>query len=123
MSNYTPLALRRVIGANYDTDLDDIRSAKEAMRDIGFYETPSYGITPYGDDGLIDSIKRYQRARNLHVDGVMKPSGETERDLNRTLGELRTAAKSPTYRCVECGGPHGGAFGKLCWWCWLKLNS
>ncbi|MDO4997692.1 MAG: hypothetical protein Q4E16_03505 [Neisseria sp.] len=32
------------------------------------------------------------------------------------------SATSPVYKCIECGGYHGGAFGDLCWWCYLKAE-
>tara|TARA_R110000868_G_scaffold11099_1_gene54433 strand:- start:2275 stop:2646 length:372 start_codon:yes stop_codon:yes gene_type:complete len=123
MAKFKPLSLRKAIGSTYNTDFDDIRNIKEALREVGLYEAPNHGITPYGDEPLFNSIRRYQGVNRLQVDGVAKPDGETQRELNRTLEELRVAAKSPIYRCIDCGGPHGGAYGSYCWWCYLKLNS
>ena len=31
--------------------------------------------------------------------------------------------KRPTFRCHECGGPHGGCYGNLCQFCYFKKNG
>jgi hypothetical protein len=36
---------------------------------------------------------------------------------------LWMAGKPPTYWCTICGGPHGGLFGDVCYWCWLKYRK
>lgn len=117
------LRLKSAISRSHNTEPEDILSTKWALNRVGFYNVPEWGMTSIGDENLISGIRNYQKVRGLSVDSTMKPGGETESDLNRTLKELELAAQSPTQRCVKCGAPHGGAFGKLCWWCWLKLNS
>ena len=32
-------------------------------------------------------------------------------------------AKSPTFKCVKCGGPHGGLHGDYCQWCAYKYKT
>jgi hypothetical protein len=117
------LRLKSNISRNHNTEPDDILSTKWALNRVGSYDVPEWGMTSFGDENLFSGIRKYQKVRGLSVDGIMNPNGETERDLNRTLNELELAAQSPTQRCVKCGEPHGGAFGKFCWWCWLKMNS
>ena len=117
------LRLKSAISRTHNTEPEDILGTKWALNRVGFYNVPEWGMNSLGDENLISGIRNYQKVRGLSVDSTMKPGGETERDLNRTLKELELAAQSPTQRCVKCGAPHGGAFGKFCWWCWLKLNS
>ena len=65
-------------------EVDTIQT-KRALRTLGYYSTPTYGITPYPDESMFDGIKSYQRANRLKTDGVMKPGGETERSMNQRL--------------------------------------
>ncbi len=66
-------------------DERDTLSTKSALRSLGYYQPPSYGITPYPDVQLFDGIQAYQRKNKLRVDGVMKPGGETESMMNQHL--------------------------------------
>lgn len=97
--------LKSTIDASTRTDGDDVRAVKSALNGIGYYNSPEWGITDYPDTELFDSIERFQTDHGLKQDRLMKPGGETEREL---------AARSPTYWCTKCGGPHGGVFGPIC---------
>lgn len=66
-----------------NVDQDDTIKTKLALRALGYYKAPDYGITPYPDEKMFEGIGLYQQANNLRVDGVMKPGGETERSMNR----------------------------------------
>ncbi len=104
----------------------DVLTIKRALGEIGFYDTPSQGITPFPDEEMFSAIKRYQRVRGLTVDGIIKPGGETEEDLNRVLEDpedSEISGRSPIIRCPECGAPHGGSKGKLCPQCTEKKNA
>lgn len=100
-----PYRLKSSIDASMRTDGDDVRAVKSALNDIGYYKSPEWGITDYPDTELFDSIERFQSDHGLKRDRVMKPGGETELEL---------AARSPTYRCIICGAPHGGSRWPLC---------
>lgn len=108
--------LKSSVGADRETDLDDIWILKKDLSVSGHYKEPEYGMTPYPDQALFDAIKDYQRQNGLQADGVMLPDGETERHMLDNL-----AAKSPTMWCKHCGGPHAGLHSpKVCWQCWDK---
>lgn len=70
--------LNHPIAENVTTRPQDVLAAKRALNDLGFYEPPEWGITPYPDHDLIDAVQNFQQANGLRVDGVMKPGGETE---------------------------------------------
>jgi len=82
-----------------------IRAVKSALDGLGYYEKPDWGISPYPDPAMFDAIERFQSDHDLKRDRILKPGGETEREL---------AAKSPTIWCPKCGAPHGGVAGRLC---------
>lgn len=83
------LKLKSPIGRSYNTNSKDVLNAKRALRDLGYYEEPKHGITPYPDTSLIHGIEDFQRDRGLRLDGVMKPGGETLQTLN---AEVRGAS-------------------------------
>jgi len=101
--------LKSAVSADRETDLDDVWVLKKNLKDNGYYSEPEYGMTPYPDKPLFDAIKHYQTEQGLKIDGVMFPDGETERHMLKNL-----AAKSPTYWCVHCGGPHGACIRHQC---------
>ena len=82
MFDIDPLLLKRPLSPTPDTDPDDVLAAKSAFKQLGYYETPSYGLTPYPDQTLFDGIRSYQKDKGLTVDGYMLPAGETEKSLN-----------------------------------------
>lgn len=79
------LRLRSTIGRSYDVDPDDTRETKTALRDLGYFETPSFGITPYPDAPMFEGIEDFQEDFDLRKDGLMKPDGETERKVNEVI--------------------------------------
>lgn len=88
---------------------------KKALWKAGYYELPTYGLTPYPDEAIFSSIKAYQKDSGLKVDGIIKPNGETIKSLNKDEEDDEDpGVRSPTMRCPECGGPHGGSKGDLC---------
>ncbi len=101
-----------------DTNFEDVVNIKKVLRQIGYYETPTYGITEFPDERMYSALERFQREKNLKIDGVVIPGGETEDALNK---ELKVSAKSPIIRCTVCGGPHGGSKGDLCPSCDAKM--
>ena len=110
--------LKRGVGLGYDADLDDVWMLKHALRQDGYYTDTSDGLTPFPDDGLFEAIKKFQSRKGLQVDGVVKPGGETERNLRQ---QLLSVAK---FRCILCGAWHGGLYSPhICWQCWKKAAS
>jgi hypothetical protein len=74
-------ALNTLLARISPADEDDVFNTKTLLNRIGYYDAPSYGITPYPDGRLFQSIARFQKDHDLTVDGWMKPGGETERAL------------------------------------------
>lgn len=104
-------------GANFS---DDVIQTKKHLNTLGYYNVPEYGLTEYPDKDLFRAIKSYQKDKNLTVDGKIFPDGETQKSLNTDIDNQDIAVRSPVYWCIECGAPHGGAFGDICWDCHLK---
>jgi hypothetical protein len=82
--------LREPLRADASVNLDDALDAKKALRRLGDFETPEYGLTPYPDRPLFDAVRRFQRREGLVEDGIMNPGGPTEAALSRKLAALNT---------------------------------
>lgn len=100
--------LKSAIDENASADGDDVLAVKSALDGLGYYKKPEWGITPYVDNAMFDAIERFQTDHGLKRDRIIKPGGPTEKKL---------AARSPTFRCIRCGGPHGGVYGPICHKC------
>lgn len=105
--------LKSTIGRSYNTKESDVLAVKTGLSSIGYYETPTWGMSPWPDQELFSGIEKFQSDNDLEIDGIIKPGGPTE---------IKLAAKSPTYKCPKCGAFHGGVAGKLCPDC-AKKNS
>ena len=77
--------LRNIIGREYGIGEDDTLSMKGVLRQLGHYETPDYGMTPYPDERMFQGIRGFQKAKGLLVDGVVEPNGPTARALGEAL--------------------------------------
>ncbi|MFC3675439.1 peptidoglycan-binding protein [Ferrovibrio xuzhouensis] len=108
--------MRTELGPDRPAEPDDVWSLKQTLNLNGYYPIPDYGLTPFPDQPLFDGIRRYQQDNSLNVDGIMKPGGETETHMLANLD-----VRAPTFRCINCGAWHGGAYGLLCPDCWKKL--
>ena len=51
--------LKQTLASNSAADPDDTLKTKRALGSLGYYATPSYGITEYPDEGLFDGIKTF----------------------------------------------------------------
>lgn len=81
--------LNHAIADNVTTEPEDVLAAKHFLHDMGFYQPPEWGMTPYPDHTLIDSIRDFQAFNGLRVDGVMKPGGETEETIRQAHSVAR----------------------------------
>ncbi len=100
---------------------NDVLEIKNALYELGYYEIPSYGLTPYADKQMFSAIRKFQMDNHLVVDGVINPDGETIDTINQRQNmRLIPVGKSPIQRCPECGAPHGGSKGDLCPQCDVK---
>jgi hypothetical protein len=77
--------LLRPVGNGRDNRQEDVLGVKRAMRTLGRYVEPGYGMTGYIDRPLDQSIRNYQTDRGVRVDGYLSPGGETERELYTDL--------------------------------------
>ena len=93
MHDFDELQLNRPLSTTSEADPEDVLSAKSAFNQLGYYETPSYGLTPYSDQQLFDGIQAYQKDNGLTVDSYMLPKGETEQSVNKSLAFGRTDRK------------------------------
>ncbi len=71
--------------------MDDTLRAKKTFGGLGYYKTPSYGLTKYPDEPLFKGIESFQKDHGLRKDGVMKPGGETANKLGKALGQQKSA--------------------------------
>lgn len=60
-------------------DWKDLNNTRDTFRDLGLYNEDEDG--PMLDVPLIKTIKDFQKAGGLIVDGIMNPNGETENAL------------------------------------------
>jgi peptidoglycan hydrolase-like protein with peptidoglycan-binding domain len=88
--------LKGAVGGDMSVDLDDTLGTKKALRTLGHFQTPSYGLTEYPDQAMIDGLKSFQRANDLRVDGVMHPDGPTHRKLTLALTQPRSEPAAPS---------------------------
>ncbi len=90
-----PLYLKEEIGSDRPVDEEDTIALKKALKQIGRYREPSYGITPYPDEPMFKAINDIQKEKGLIRDGMMKPGGETQDAINVELA--RTGGSGGRY--------------------------
>lgn len=73
--------LNQSLSASSAVHPEDVVGVKTRLQREGYYDIPSYGLTPYPDSRLFEGIRKFQRDNGLAVDGVMNPGGETEQAL------------------------------------------
>jgi hypothetical protein len=64
-----------------NADGDDVLAVKSTLDGLGYYKKPKPGITPYVDRAMFDAIERFKTDHGRKRDRIMKPGGETEREL------------------------------------------
>jgi hypothetical protein len=79
--NIQKFQLNQTLASNSPANPDDVINVKQQLRRNGYYDEPSYGMTPYPDKNLFDGIKKFQKDNWLAVDGIMNPDGETIRAM------------------------------------------
>lgn len=84
MDNFLKLK-KEVSETTADIDGDDVLSVKKNLENLGYYKKPEWGMTKFGDNQMFDGIRTFQKEKQLKVDGIMKPAGETERKINEML--------------------------------------
>lgn len=97
----SPFKLNATLGRDYNADLGDTLRIKNALKKIGLFETPSYGMTEFPDEPLFKAIERFQERHGLKQDGVIKPDEETATKLGQVLAENKNRK---TYRVPNALG-------------------
>lgn len=111
----SPFRLNSTIGRSYQVDPNDTSNTKIALRELGYFETPSFGITPYPDSAMFQGIEEFQDDFDLRKDGLINPKGETEQKLNEIIDLKKTPltpSVSSEHRMVMpqlSGSPKGNA--------------
>ena len=82
-----PFQIKKTPGRSYNVDLGDVGRVKEALQTLGYYATPSYGMTQYPDEAMFRGIERFQEHHGLTKDGIMKPGGPTANRLGLVLAD------------------------------------
>lgn len=80
-------SLKSSLASNANVDLDDAMKTKLALQRLGYYKTPSYGMTPYPDQPLFDGVSALQRDKGLRSTGEMRPGDDTEKAIRVALSE------------------------------------
>lgn len=93
--NVKKLALRSRVKPLEANNRDDINQVRDVMQELGYYRGAP--VDHYDrfmmDKPLESSIRKYQKDRNLEVDGMLNPDGETQRSINNDLEERQNKKK------------------------------
>ena len=81
-----PFRLNEMLTRIGRADPQDMINAKKVLKDLGYYETPDYGMTEYPDTPPFDGVTQLQTGLRLRPDGVMKPDGPTDRRPTPSAG-------------------------------------
>ncbi|MBO6518697.1 MAG: peptidoglycan-binding protein [Rhodospirillales bacterium] len=90
---FNPLKLAGRIDRAAQVHEDDTLQTKAALKALGYYKTPTFGMTSWPDEQMFEGIQAFQKAHNLKVDGVMKRGGETEQSMNIRLAGSQAAER------------------------------
>ena len=78
--------LRGPVAPNVTADAKDVIGTKLALSGLGYYRRPSNGkFGGWVDAGMFDAIRDFQRDNGLDADGMMRPGGPTEAEIDRRL--------------------------------------
>ncbi len=94
MFSFSPLRIKGHVAGSARVGPEDTLSTKKALHDLGYYDIPDYGMTPFPDQPMFDGIAEVQKKNDLFHDRAMSPGGETETAINRELGQRAHEAAS-----------------------------
>lgn len=95
------MKLSRRIASDTSVSEDETQSIKTALAQMGLYEIPSYGLTPYPDQAMFDGITKLQNRLGLETTGSMRPGGIEELVINDTLSYRSSAGASASTGSVH----------------------
>jgi len=78
--------LKGPVAPNVTADAKDVVSTKAVLSSLGYYRRPPNGrFSGWVDTGMFNAIRNFQLDTGLDADGVMRPGGPTEAEVNRQL--------------------------------------
>ena len=77
------------VSSSYSSPLDTAK-VKYGLNQTGYYDGDASTIP---DQKMIDGVKKFQKDNNLHIDGMLKPEGETITTMNSKLKDFYTTKK------------------------------
>jgi hypothetical protein len=106
-----PFQLRRAVGPDQTNSPFDVLTVKDGLARLGAYSLGRTGLSHEPTEALFDAIRFHQDGRQLKVDGIINPGGETAQDIGKLLQPV--GSRSAVSRCVAagCGTPHGNLYG------------
>jgi hypothetical protein len=81
------MQLSRRVGRDIAVGEADTTAIKAGLQRLGFYEEPSYGMTPYPDDRMFEGLKALQARMGLEATGTIRPGGPEEAALSNALAD------------------------------------
>lgn len=93
----TRFNIKSLLASNTNVDPDDSIKTKEALRRLGYYNTPSYGMTPYPDRELFTAVADLQRDSGIPPTGEMRPGDDTEKAVRAALDAPSSDEKKGKY--------------------------
>ena len=81
----TNFSVKSLLASNTNVDLDDSMKTKLALRRLGYYKTPSYGMTSYPDAQLFVAVGDLQADKGMRRTGEIRPGDDTEKAI-RSIG-------------------------------------
>ena len=106
MLDFPALPINKTLSMSSRADEDDVVLTKHVLSQVGHFDAGKHGLTPFPDAPLFDGIRAFQKANKLHVDGVMRPAGETASTLGDAFArqlylDVAGRAKSPNHEAKE----------------------
>lgn len=102
----TVLGLTDEVGPQGKNKPHDVFSTRQALLWAGYPSRDSV----LDSDALVNAIMGFQRAAGLQIDGFLRPHGETEKALNKTLADRVRSLQQQT---PPDNGKSGDSEGKL----------
>lgn len=86
MLDFPALPINKTLSTSSRADATDVVLTKHVLSRLGHFDAGKHELTPFPDAPLFNGISAFQKANDLHVDGVMRPEGETAKALGGAFG-------------------------------------
>lgn len=85
MLDFPALPINKTLSTSSRANEHDVVVTKLSLSRLGHFDMDKHGLTPFPDAALFESIKSFQKAHGLNVDGAMRPGGETARQIGQLM--------------------------------------